>query len=46
VDPVFISACALFDEPEDFANLRVVLLLSALMSAIGGVLECILGYAP
>jgi O-Antigen ligase len=42
----FISACALFDEPEGFANLRVVLLLSALMSAIGGVLECILGHAP
>jgi O-Antigen ligase len=42
----FISACALFDEPEDFANLRVVLLLSALTSALGGVLECILGYAP
>lgn len=42
----FISACALFDKPEDFSNLRIVALLSAAMSAIGGMMEFALGHAP
>lgn len=42
----FISACALFDRPEDFSNLRVVILLSAAMSAVGGIMEFALGHAP
>ena len=42
----FISACALFDRPKDFAHLRVFALLSVIVSAIGGIMEFALGHAP
>ena len=42
----FISACALFDEPNDFSNLRIVMVLSAVVSAVGGFMEFALGHAP
>jgi hypothetical protein len=42
----FISACSLFDEPEDFSNLRLVMVAAAVISALGGFMEFALGHAP
>ena len=42
----FISACALFDQHEDYSNLRIVGILSVVASAVGGIFEHVLGHAP
>jgi O-antigen ligase len=42
----FIAACALFDQQEDFSKLRVVGILAVACSALGGVMEAMLGHAP
>ncbi len=42
----FIAATALFDQPEDFRNLRIATVLSVIVAAIGGIIEHLLGHAP
>ena len=42
----FISASALLDQAADYATLRVVTVISVLTSAIAGVVQHALGYAP
>jgi len=41
-----ISACALFDQKEDYSNLRVAGVLSVAASAMGGIIQHVLGHAP
>jgi hypothetical protein len=43
---LLIAGCALFDRPEDFSKLRIVGVLSVVSSALGGVIEALLGHAP
>ena len=43
---LLIAGCALFDRPEDFSKLRSVGVLSVVSSALGGVIEALLGHAP
>jgi len=42
----FIAATALFDQPEDFRNLRIATVLSVINAAIAGIIEHLLGHAP
>lgn len=42
----FVAACALFDQPEDYSRLRVVGVLAVAASALGGIMEALLGHAP
>lgn len=42
----FISACALFDRPEDYKTLRMVLVIAVLTSAVAGTIQYFLGYSP
>lgn len=42
----FIAATALFDQPDDYSNLRFVTTLSVVTAAIGGIVQHVLGHAP